>query len=66
MPRNHRRGPCRFCGKPVGKGKGFAERSGRTGIWLAWHPACDPNPPSAPQPPEPSQPRLPYYVDHDE
>jgi len=60
MPINHRRGPCRFCGKPVGKGKGRAERSGRTGIWLAWHPACDPSPPQE------LPTRKPYYVDDDE
>lgn len=46
MPLNHRRGPCRFCTKPVGRKKGFATKSPTTGIWLVWHPRCDPNPPS--------------------
>lgn len=75
MPINHRRGPCRFCGKPVGRGKGRAARSAHTGIWLAWHERCDPAPnrPAGREsdkahkpPPEPPPARKPYYMDDDE
>lgn len=59
---NRRRGPCRFCGKPVGKGKGKAERSARTGVWLTWHGRCEPEIAGTELPPA----RKPYYMDDGE
>lgn len=74
MPINQNRGACRYCGRRVGRKKGWAERSKSTGLWLVWHRRCDPGYDAATEgragkfgrKPEPLPVRPPYYVDTDD
>lgn len=64
MPINQWRAVCRFCGKKVGKRKGFAGKSEITGQWLVWHGRCDLT--RKPPPDPPPLPPKPYYVEDDD